>query len=290
MENASSNQSEPALMENMQMYGTALAILIALLLIFGGFMASTRANADYICTQIVESSGSCTNGEWGGWANVSSNTDPETGSTATLQQRVYTGTRTIRHTITYLNRRTSCDSGYTQTYSGDTSGASGFHGGNIVTESQVCQIQEQRTVYTDANNNTTEVTGILSTEVNLSDVNSETTTLNSLSEVDEKLSAIRRANINLEISASPSIVSAGQTTEIRWSSVEMVACRITADQNADTWGAATIQVPDFASIAGTETSSPIDDVTLYTIECTDFEGGAHEETATVRIVPTWEEF
>ena len=264
-------------------HGVTFAILFALLLIFGGFLSGTRANVDYICTRIIEDTGSCTNGAWSHWQTVATETEPGTGATTVLEERIYTGTRTVRHVIEYLSRRTSCNDGFEQEWFGDSSGKSGFWDGNIVTESQVCQIAEQRRTHTDAEGISDTV---ISQDAVLGDTVSNSTIVSSLDEID----AFRRARRDLGLSVRPALVTAGSTTEVRWITVEMVACQVSADTNADTWGAVGLAEENIASTAGLEISSPIASQTTYTLECIDFAGELHQETATVRIAPEWQEF
>ena len=269
-------------------YLIALSVLVGILLVFGGFMMSTQANADYICTRIIEDTGSCTNGAWGEWATVASDTDAETGDTTLVEERTYTGTRVIRHVIEYLNRRTSCNAGYSQAYYANTGGASGFHGGNIVTESQVCQIQEQRTTYVDGDTQQSTLGELVTTDnpTGAGDTVSDTISVDSLEAINE----FRRAQADLGLSVQPALIAVGQSAEVRWTTVEMVACRVTADSNDDQWGAVDLDQQDLSSIAGVESSSPITQATTYTLDCIDFEGAPHQETATVRPIPQWEEF
>ena len=282
---------------NTRTYAIALALLVGVLIIFGGFMASTQANADYICTRIVEDSGSCTNGAWGNWAVVGTQTDATTGDQTVTEQRVYTGTRVIRHIIQYISRRTTCAAGYAQQQTGGGGGASGFRSGSIVTESQVCQIQEQRTSFVDGSTGGRQTGDAIVIDDGTGagaggaggaggGTTRTTTTIGSLAEI----LAFRRANIDLGLSVVPAIVSPGQTAQVRWTTVEMVGCRVTADRNADMWGATDLDQQDLASIAGDHTSSPITQTTTYTLSCIDFEGNPHQETATVRIAPEWQEF
>jgi len=267
-----------------EMHVLGISVLVAILFVVGGFMAATKANVDYICTRIIEDTGSCTNGAWGTWDTVVSDTDTVTGQTTTIQQRVYTGTRITRHIISYLNRRTACGDGYIQEEHGNTDGASGFHDqGTIITESQVCQVEEQRTVYEDGTIDdviTIDITG------DDADVTGETITVDDL----EEINAFRRAQLDLGLYAQPVLVAPGQTTTVGWTTVEMSSCRVTADKNDDEWGAEDISVPNATSVSGEEESSEITEETTYTLDCIDFEGNPHQEAVSVRLVPNWEEF
>ncbi|MFQ5662020.1 MAG: hypothetical protein ACE5F2_02090, partial [Candidatus Paceibacteria bacterium] len=120
--------------------------IIALVIAIGGFAVIytqiSTANADYICTYIVEENDPCGNGNWGPWSTVSTTGDSEQCTQVTTEKRTYTGTRETRHILQYLTLRQGCDSAYTQERYGDSGGQSGFHGGSIVSESSACQIEE----------------------------------------------------------------------------------------------------------------------------------------------------
>jgi len=269
----------------------ALAILVALLIVVSGFTLSTRGNADYICTQVIEDTGMCSNGSWSDWQTVE-----QTGSTGT-QQRVYTGTRTLRHTVTYSNVRSACNQGFTGKVVGSSGGASGFHGtGSVVSESEVCQVQEQRSVSFNESGGVIEAGGVTSDITYSGDIVKDTTEITSANELANFMAdleagrlAARREQIASNITAQPALVASGQTTQISWDTTEMVACRVTSDKTNDVWGADSILTPDLGSIAGTEESSPITGVTTFTLNCSDFEGNPHQEQATVRIAPQWQE-
>ena len=182
-----------------------LAVLVALLLVVSGFTLSTRGNADYICTQVIEDTGICSNGSWSDWQTV------ENSGTTGTQQRTYTGTRTLRHTVTYSNLRSACNQGFTGKVAGSGGGASGFHGtGSVVSESEVCQIQEQRTVSLDASGGVIEAGGVTSDVTYSGDIVKETTDITSAAELNRFMAeleagrlAARREQIDSNITAQP---------------------------------------------------------------------------------------
>jgi hypothetical protein len=59
------------------------------------------------------------------------------------------------------------------------------------------------------------------------------------------------------------------------------SCKVSA-QNGDAWNA-------IQSIIGGETSSPIKTATTYTLTCIDLQGATQTKTATVQILPTFQE-
>jgi hypothetical protein len=74
-------------------------IVLVLAVIAGSFfvLRNVQGNADYICTSIVEFTGGCSNGSWDGWQTRSSSQDTATCTTASTQQRTYTGTHDEPH-------------------------------------------------------------------------------------------------------------------------------------------------------------------------------------------------
>src|SRR3990167_6617905 len=123
------------------------SILVALAAIAASFFViqGAGANADYICTRIIETESDCANGSWGEWTVVSETNDTAACAVAKIEKRVYTGTRTTQHILQYENLRTACDAGYSQAQSGSGRGTSGFESGTIISQSAACQIEETRT-------------------------------------------------------------------------------------------------------------------------------------------------
>lgn len=262
------------------LYITWGAILIAVASITASFfiVRGAGANADYICTHVVEENGDCANGSWGAWTQVSSTNDTAACAVTKVEKRTYTGTRTTRHILQYLNRRTACDAGFTQTSGGSGGGASGFKNGTIVTESAACQIEETRTTRNpgsgpscNPNATTTEVT---SATTDIAALNQQSTTVSGI----DQLTQFRISMIAANIYAKPSLVRSGGTSVIKWQSRETSACTVTGT-NGDSW----------EGTAGEKTSGVISTETTYTLTCTAFNGQTVTDQATVTIIPVFQE-
>jgi hypothetical protein len=85
----------------------------------------------------------------------------------------------------------------------------------------------------------------------------------------------------LELRALPSLVAKRGTTKVNWSATNVASCTVTAP-NGDLWN--TIN-----SIVGGNTSKPITAATTYTLKCLDLTGATKTKTATVKILPTFQE-
>jgi hypothetical protein len=85
----------------------------------------------------------------------------------------------------------------------------------------------------------------------------------------------------LSIRALPSLVRSGATTKVNWSASGVRSCTVSAP-NGDAWTGPT-------SAVGGETSKPITGETKYTLSCEDRTGATLTKTATVNIIPTWQE-
>lgn len=84
---------------------------------------------------------------------------------------------------------------------------------------------------------------------------------------------------NFGISAAPSLVRQGDTSEISWIALRgLSSCTITG--NGDSW----------SGLQGTETTSDIDETSVYTISCLSACSGDNiATTTTVNIAPNWQE-
>jgi hypothetical protein len=84
-----------------------------------------------------------------------------------------------------------------------------------------------------------------------------------------------------DIKASPSLVKKQATTKISWTTQHTTACTVTEDNPAiaDAW----------TGSSGSETSSRLEEQTVYTLRCTGVDGSTFTDTATVRIIPLFEE-
>jgi len=89
------------------------------------------------------------------------------------------------------------------------------------------------------------------------------------------------SSADLQLRAVPSLVRSGSTTRVTWSATGVESCAVTGT-NGDEWVGT-------ESPVGGEASGSIRGQTVYTLACTDRSGAAHSRTATVNIVPTWQE-
>ena len=283
MQTGTSPQGSPAGGEQKQQtYIIWGAVILAVAAIAASFFVirNATANADYICTHVTEENGDCTNGNWGAWGEVSST--EESCVVTKLEKRVYTGSRTTRHILQYLNLRTACEGGYAQSGSGSGGGASGFHGGTIITESAACQIEEVRTTRKGSTANTCSATQMqMAPEVTVtktqSDINALDAKTASVSAVNQ-LTAFRESMISAKIFVNPPLVRRNATTLVKWQGVEVTDCTVTGS-NGDTW----------PGTSGERTSSPITVRTVYTLSCTAFNGATVTDEATVNITPVFRE-
>ncbi|MGO9400302.1 MAG: hypothetical protein ACLP19_21025 [Xanthobacteraceae bacterium] len=87
-----------------------------------------------------------------------------------------------------------------------------------------------------------------------------------------------------EITAVPSIVRQGGQAAIQWSATGVSSCTVSA-RNGDRWSCA----GNACNTPNTEVSSPIAAQTTYTLSCTGNDGSTLTHTATVNIVPSFQE-
>jgi len=85
----------------------------------------------------------------------------------------------------------------------------------------------------------------------------------------------------LDLRAIPSLVRSGNTTKVHWSTQCVVSCSVSGS-NGDAWSGLT-------SPLGGETSRPITAETTYTLSCRALDGATLTKSATVRIIPTFQE-
>lgn len=96
--------------------------------------------------------------------------------------------------------------------------------------------------------------------------------------------------VDLPIRVKPSLVRAGDTARVYWGPVlGMHACTVRADVNGDSWPLSADDLGLESSVGG-ERTSPITDETTYVLRCTDDAGTVYTNKASVRILPSWQEF
>ncbi len=85
----------------------------------------------------------------------------------------------------------------------------------------------------------------------------------------------------LNIRVIPSLVRSGNTTKVNWSASNVSSCNVSAP-NGDSW-------TGLQSILGGNVSKPITAQTTYTLSCLTLDGRTLTKTATVRILPRFQE-
>jgi hypothetical protein len=88
-------------------------------------------------------------------------------------------------------------------------------------------------------------------------------------------------DVDLTLRAVPSLVRIGETSQIHWDSTNTESCTVTGD-NGDSWNGVLSDV-------GGETSSAINERTIYTLSCIDIDGFPATKNAYVNILPVWRE-
>lgn len=287
-----------------------VVMVAALAMMAATFVA--KSNADYICTRIIADESACAIDEWSAWTDAG-NGDPETdmgpGETyEVVQSRVGTGTKILSRVIEYLNRRTSCTAGFSQTGYGQSDGDSGYiGGGKTFTTSAVCQIEETRTIarkVPDADDPECAYVGASGCdEAIIGEVTTVETTGAVITGGDEQsldgldaISDFRRTMIDAQIAAVPALLRDGDMTEVRWNSRETTSCSVSGD-NGDAWSPVSEERDTNGNVvtsadtrtSGVEQSSPIAARTVYTLTCTAFDGSTITDTAVVDRIPVWNE-
>ena len=86
---------------------------------------------------------------------------------------------------------------------------------------------------------------------------------------------------DLDLRVIPSLLRSGNTTKVNWSASNVSSCSVSAP-NGDAWSA--LQSP-----LGDTTSKPIAGETTYTLSCLALDGSTLTKSATVKIIPTFQE-
>ncbi|MEX0652465.1 MAG: hypothetical protein WD509_02985 [Candidatus Paceibacterota bacterium] len=86
---------------------------------------------------------------------------------------------------------------------------------------------------------------------------------------------------DISITAGPTLLQSGDTTEITWSASSVNSCAVSENSSSitDAW----------SGTSGTEISSAIVEETMYTLTC-QTDAGAVSQNVTVRLVPIFQEF
>lgn len=263
----------------------AAAALVASFLI----VSNVKANADYICTHVIDEASECGNGSWGEWQTLSTSNDQQACTVTTTKRRVYTGTRVVSHILSYLNLRTACEVGYGAAVAGSGGGASGNQGrgGTIVTETSACQVAETQTTrsaLTGTGCTSTIKTPVTTTESSQTDLSTNQTTQSVGAVAD--LDAFRATMIRALIWATPILVHPGERSTLHWQGREVTSCSV-AGSNGD--GTGVNETGTWTGTAGEQPTSVLSAGTIYTVTCTAFNGTTVVSSTTVGLIPTFQE-
>jgi hypothetical protein len=86
---------------------------------------------------------------------------------------------------------------------------------------------------------------------------------------------------DLDLRVIPSLVKSGNTTKVNWSATNVTSCTVSGE-NGDAWSG-------LLSALGGNISKPITGETTYTLSCLALDGATITKSATVRIIPTFQE-
>lgn len=92
-------------------------------------------------------------------------------------------------------------------------------------------------------------------------------------------SFIQSGNLTGHLQVNPSILHTGISTTVTWNVANVASCTVTGDAAKDSW----------TGITGSRTSSPINQQTTYTLSCAGLDSSSVHETATVNILPVFQE-
>ncbi|GEM_PF-490743 len=317
MPNANGGQGQvptpvPAPEHMRKVWFTLVAVIVTGIALVTGIELA-RSNSDIICTRSFTDSGSCTNGSWGAWSLSSQSSDQNACTTSFNETRTYTGLRntiasaiSIRGNIHAMNYCNLSDDA--------------FRGGSgtITSQYAACQIQESRTRVVggsgagascnlpsggyNPNSNAGTTTSDNNVEFDGAVDESKTQTLEGTYQLYLDMIDARFATSSIR--AVPSLLRAGETTRVTWTSSHVKVCTV-AGSNGDSWPKAvagtrvetdaegnqttvpTTEVP--AGKSGNEVSAPINQQTIYTLTCTTALGTTQSGQATVNIIPQFQE-
>lgn len=263
--------------------GAALAVLVIAILV-GVQLA--HSNSDYVCSSAVNDSqqGACTGGGWGPWTNTSGGL-----------QRTYTG---VQGTVSFAGRVIVSCSHPAPSAAGAT--------GQITTQYAACQIVETGSYATGNGNNSNSgdaTSSITSTGQTVTTGAVSTSTVSSGSYTDYQ-NTVEAQLATSTISVVPSLLHAGATTQVTWTSSHVRSCTVLGT-NGDSWpqpvqssevvtdadgNQQTVQTTTTpAGLTGSETSSPINGQTIYTLTCVTALGTQLVTQTEVNIIPSFQE-
>lgn len=260
--------------------GLVSLVVIGLAIILG--VQLTHGNSDYVCSVAVNDSqqGACANGSWSDWTTANG-----------VSTRTYTGTRTL---ITFAGRVNGVSCSHP---SYNISQATG----QTTTEYAACQIVETGTANTAGGNGNPSTVSYSNVTRSESTGAVATSTTNANGSYGDYLNIVDSSIATSSITAVPSVVRQGSTTEVSWTSAYVNSCTVTGS-NGDSWPKPVTQTTTDAdgnpvetqttppATSGDETSSPLKGQTVYTLSCTSKSGRQlTQQQVIVNIIPTYQE-
>lgn len=268
------NSSGQMSLKDLQTWTTILALIVAALSIFAGTQLA-RSNVDITCRRTTTDTGACTNGSWSAWSVVS-----QSGGQVT-EQRTYTGLRNIitgQFSVTgNIHALAYCGSGLSN---------SAFTSGTITSQNIACQIVETRVRTGGGTGTNQNMTIISQTQQVTNGAVLDTISVSGGYNMYQQVVDARLATSSIR--AVPSIVRAGETSNITWTSDHVKSCTVVGT-NGDSWPLTPQDGPKPAALTGSETTSPLQTQTTYTLTCLTALGTALVDKAVVNILPVFEE-
>ncbi len=219
-----------------------------------------HSNSDYVCSQGYSDTqqSACTGGSWSDWTVVNG-----------VEQRTYTGTKSV---VSYSGSVTglSCSHPPKTTIAQST--------GTTTIAYAACQIVQTGTGGASGSGSSTSTITVTSQSETTGTLSGSTEVTGSYSDYQHALDA-SLATSTLQV--VPSVLKAGNTTQVLWSASHVVSCKVTGS-NGDSW-------TGLSSPAQGGISSPITSQTTYTLQCTTALGNTIGSTAIVNIVPAFNE-
>lgn len=277
-----------------------LAGLVVMLAMFTGVQLA-QGNSDIACFKTLTEEGACTNGAWGAWQVVSQSTQ---GCTTVVQEsRTYTGTREV--ITSSFNYRTVV---HAACNINSARGGAANVTGTITYQYAACQIQNDRTrsiVSTTGNCAGTIDTGGVVSETNTNTtgdlIGNATSTTGSY---QDYLDYINSRLATSSIVAVPALVRVGDKVDISWMASHVRSCSVVGSNGDGPWesglpgstagqGGGDSRTPQQQStsgdVTGSKQSSPISQQVVYTLTCTRTAGAPLVSTATVNLIPVFQE-
>ncbi len=305
-----------------------LAGLVVMLAVFTGVQLA-RGNSDIACFKTLTEEGACSNGSWGSWQVISQSTQGCTtvvqeSRVYTGTREVITSIfdyRTSSHAHCDINWARQAIQANTDAgpegggASGNIRSGTGIIG-TITYQYAACQIRNDRTrsiVSTTGDcAGTTEVGGIVSETNTNTTGNLIGTATSTTGSYQDYLDYINSRLATSTIVAVPAFVRVGDKVDVSWTASHVRSCAVVGSNGDGPWpvpettenngtgsdangGAGPMAIQNnqtsqqTTDIVGSHQSSPITQQTTYTLTCTRAVGAPLVGTATVNLLPIFQE-